>query len=569
MENPLNQYNPMQTAVALLQPTVSYAQKRADADRRLALQAMITQQQQQEAELAQQRGLYAQQTMAALLDQPFLEADQNRFRDYLDSMRETMNKRVQEDYDGDYDRYEKYGLQTDMQQMALSAVRSPLYKAAQKRRTDWLLFQKDQQDGKIDRYVSWRLKDGTTKTGTVAQNYADFDNGLTEDFSYNGGYKVSGKWKDYFSKTYSPRAGVLGRFAVDQARPEEIAQAIATEEGLTGTDASQYIMRTANLLTPTYYKYDPRDPYKEEDLALDKLQFQETVRSNRADEANAREANRIRAMNAKTAKQALGGAISSYGVLESANNIITRAPGTDLPGAIPASFFDANLTPETKTTADGKKAVKTGSLVGFDGQQVWTSFVPGLQARKLRDGTYAYKTNQLGKAYVAVPNGQGGLDFRATDLTGLDYEIVGGGPIYADFNNATLSDARALQDQVSKTKTFLPAVRVRISSEQAKRARSGKLFDSPLNLGGDSTGGYAAFGNVDTPTGKGAYTYVDKDEQTGRQYYEFDIVFPSQPTAAAKNALLQRERSQFTEPGQTAAQQSIGMMIMELNALDN
>ena len=567
MENPLNAYNPLQTAVALLQPTVSYAQKRADADRRLALQAMITQHQQQEAEVAQQRALYTQQSMAALLDHPFLEADQNRWRDYTDSMRETINKRVQEDFGGDYDRYEKYGLQTDMQQMALSAVRSPLYKAAQQRRTDWLLFQKDQQDGKIDRYVSWKLNDGTTKTGTVAQNYQDFDNGLTEDFSYNGGYKVSGKWKDYFAKTYSPRAGVLGRFAVDQARPEEIAQAIATEEGLTGTDALQYIQRTANMLTPTYYKYDPRDPYKEEDLALDKLQFQETVRSNRADEANAREANRIRAQNAKTAKQALDGSISSYDVLLSNRNIVTKKPGTDLPSAVPASFFGYDLKPETTKGDDGKDYIKTGSLVGYDGRQVWTSFVPGLQARKLRDGSYAYKTNQIGKAYVSVPNAQGGLDFRATDLSGVDYEIVGGGPVYVDANRAGSSPAKRLTDSKTNTPDFYPTVRIRLSSEQAKRARSGKLFDSPFNpLGADREDGL--LGNVDTPTGKGAYTYVDKDEQTGRRYYEFDVVFAHQPTAAAISDNFLNTLQQFNTSGQTAARKSLGMMIMDLNDMD-
>ena len=241
MANNLNQYSPMQTALALLQPTISYGQKRADANQDLAIVSAITQQRQMDVEQARQQALLAQQAQAKLMAVPFLEKDQERWQLEVDRVKDQIRHRVENDFGGDAEAYARTMLEQDIQGLALDVQRSPLYSASLQRRSNFLQAQKDAQDGKIYRTVNYRLTNGQMKSAPFEEAYQDFNNGLTEDLPYNGGFKVEGKWRKHFDDVYSPRVDKLGKFRPDKATDQEIAAALVATEGLTGQDAMEYL----------------------------------------------------------------------------------------------------------------------------------------------------------------------------------------------------------------------------------------------------------------------------------------------------------------------------------------
>jgi hypothetical protein len=517
MGNPIDLYSPMQTALALLQPTVSVAQKRADANQNLALQTALTQSKQQDAEAAKQQALINQQRQAQLMAVPFLEKDQERWRLEVDRIKAKIRNRVVNDFGGDDEAYARTMLDQDIQGLALDAQKSPLYSAALERRSNFLQAQKDGQDGKIYRSVSYKLTNGQQKTAPWDEAYLDFNNGKTEELPYNGGFKVDGKWRKHFDEVYSPRVDKLGKFKPDKATPQEIAAALVATEGLTGADAMEYLRRTGPMLSPVYYKFDPRDPYREEQL-----------RQGWANVGLGKERNRIaRERNAITKKASAGQIDMWDATFNNQDNIITRDK-TGAPSAVNVSLFD----PEMKSAGSGK-------LQGFTGKKVGEALMAPIGA------TYNKKTDTYtgggGQAYVAVRNSAGGLDMRATDLTGLQYQAKPGNVYrYEDPNPSEYERAtgrKAYRHMLEQT--------ILISSDEAKRARAGKLFEAAVPWAGSSRGGL--LGNSDSPTGKGAYSEVQID---GKRFYKFKILQPVDPTMLDRQEATYQHMNTQTKTGQ-------------------
>lgn len=517
MANPLNQYSPMQSALALLQPTTSYAQKRADADRNLMLQSALTQQAQQQTEVARQQALLAQQQQAQLMNVPFLERDDREWKIYTDGMRKKIRDRVENDFGGDYEQYAKTMLDQDIQGMALEAQRSPLYKGALERRNNYLQAAKDSQEGKIHRSVSYRLTNGQQKTAPWEQAYLDFSNGVTEELPYSGGFKVDGKWRKIISDQYSPRVGTLGKFRPDAATPQEIASALVTGEGLTGSDAMEYLRRTGSMLPPIYYKFDPRDPYREEQL-----------RQGWANIGLSKERNSIARQRNEIAKKASAGQIDLWdATFNNPDNIITRKNGA--PATVNASIFDENM-----------QSAGSGKLQGFTGK------VAGPALLEATGAVYNKKTGMYqgagGEAFVSVKNNAGGVDLRKTDLTGLSYQTKPGN-IYRYETPPTAYEASTGR----KPYRYMQEQTIIISSDEAKKARAGGLFRGVFNIGNDYSSGYNLFGNADTPTGKGAYTKIQRD---GKTYYQFRVLQPVEPTMLDRQQATWSNMNTQTKTGQ-------------------
>ena len=516
MANPINQYSPMQTALALLHPTVSVAQKRADANQNLALQTALTQSKQQDAQAAQQQALLNQQRMAQLMSTPLLERDQQRWQLEVDKMKDKIRKRVETDFGGDDEAYARTMLDQDIQGLALDAQKSPLYIAGLQRRSNFLQAQKDGQDGKIYRTVSYKLANGQQKTAPWEEAYLDFNNGLTDDLPYNGGFKVDGKWRDHFDKVYSPRIDKLGKFRPDKATPQEIAAQLMASEGLTAADAMEYLRRTGPMLSPVWYKTDARDPYREEQLAQGRQNLRLRAESNQI----ARDKNKI--------DKAASGQMDMWdATFNNADNIITRQNGQ--PTAMNVSLFDDNM-----------QNAGSGMLQGFTGKAVGPALMGATGAiyNKKKD-TY---TGAGGQAYVAVPNAAGGMDMRATDLSGLHYEAKPGN-VYRyetppnEYEKAT--GRKPYRHMLEQT--------ILISSDEAKKAKGGKLFRGALDLGSNYSYSYNLFGNTDTPTGKGAYSTVKIGKET---YYQFKILQPVEPTMLDRQEATYQHMNTQTKTGQ-------------------
>jgi hypothetical protein len=516
MMNALDQYSPMQSALALLQPTISYAQKRADANQALAYQTAITQQSQQQVEAARQQALLAQQAQAQLMSVPFMEKDQERWKNEVDNLKKKIRSRVENDFGGDYESYAKTMLEQDIQGLALDAQRSPLYTGALERRSNYVQAKKDAEDGKILRSVTYRTVNGQQKSAPWEQAYQDFHNGDTEELPYNGGFKVDGKWRKAITDQYSPRVGTIGKFKPDQATSQEIASALVGAEGLSGQDAQEYIQRTKNMLAPVYYKFDPRDPYREEQLRQGRVGLNLRAESNDI----ARDRN-------KMTKKALGDQIDAWDfTFNNPDNIKSRnADGS--PGSVTVTHFDPNLKQE-----------ESRKLQRFDGRWLGDSFVAATGAVKdPKTGNYR---GAGGWAYVAVKNKAGGVDLRATSLDGVNYTTTPGDIFrYRD-------KASPYQEQTGQAPyKYMQEQVITISSDEAKKARAGRLFRGAFDIGQDYSSGFNPFGNSDTPTGKGAYT--TRKNSRGETVYEFRVLQSVVPSAIDRTqSSLNRMNTQGT-----------------------
>ena len=271
------------------------------------------------------------------------------------------------------------------------------------------------------------------------------------------------------------------------------------------------------MLSPVYYKYDPRDVYREEQLS----QGRQHISLQKERNAIARDKNKID-------KQASGQMDWFDATFNNQDNVITRDK-TGAPGTVNVSLFDPSM-----------QAAGSGKLQGFDGKIMGESFLKSTGA-KLDKKTGAYQ-GAGGSAYIALKNQAGGLDLRATDLTGLDYKTKPGN-IYryeapaSEYEKSTgRKPYRYLQEQI-----------ITISSDEAKKARAGKLFDAAVPWATTNQGGL--LGNIDSPTGKGAYTMVERDGET---YYQFKVLQPVNPTMIDRiEPTLQRMNTQ-TKTGQAA-----------------
>ncbi|SFF11702.1 hypothetical protein SAMN05216167_12937 [Spirosoma endophyticum] len=88
---------------------------------------------------------------------------------------------------------------------------------------------------------------------------------------------------------------------------------------------------------------------------------------------------------------------------------------------------------------------------------------------------------------------------------------------------------------------------ITISSDEARKSSIGPLFTGAFSLGHDYSSGYSAFGNVDSPTGKGAYKKI---ERNGETLYQFKVMQPISPTMLDRQeATFQRMNTQ-TKTGQ-------------------
>lgn len=494
--------------LALLAPTVSWAQRRADKDRELQYQAMLAQNASAEKQQLQQAALSTQQAIASLSDVPFLEADQLRFKDLVDGILAENGKRIESDYGGDHERYGRERYLQDSQTAIMKATRSPLFRQALQRRSYAVQLMADQSKGLIDRPVTYRLLNGQLKTAPATENYRDFQSGKTEEFSYDGGYNAPTKYNDYFAKNYHPRAAVEGNHKVFRATGDEVLSAMMSEDGLSQRDAVDYLTRFGNRLAAPTYKFDPRDPYKE--IAIQQR--------NRA-LAQGDRRNQIAEARLKVQQRALG-SFNAYDTSIDARNIITTdAYGT--PMAIPATVYD-----------QGKPDKKPWALVGYDSQLIQPQILKqlGIQPQKGSDGTTQFTPGKLSDAMVMAPNEAGGLDLRKTNLSGVNYQVVGAGEFYR--RPLTKGDKSAYEKAGGQEQLY-QQLTIRVTAREAIKAKSNPLF---RNIGGSQGSTSLWFGitpNVDSQVGAGAYKEAGKNKDDER-LYDFQVLVPVRPSGASR-----------------------------------
>lgn len=532
MADSINSYTGSTAAMALLRPTVSYAQVRADKDRQLQYQAALTQDAEAKQAQAQQAAGQTQQAVASLADVPFLEQDQNRWRDFVDTMLEENEKRVQTDYGGDRERYGKERYALDTQNMILKATKSPLFKASLKRRADVVQLMADQSKGLIDRPVTYKLMDGTMKTAPATQNYLDFQAGKTADFSYSGGYTAPTKFNEYFGKNYNPKAAAdpRGKYAAYQAGAGEIAGAMISEDGMNPADVNDYLSRFGNRLGPVYYKFDPRDPLAEAGLKVREQQVRQSgqigwynAKTGRMNAATSSRNADTNARRAATEKQAAGQGFNAYGTTLDNRNIIT-VDANGVPTTVKATIYE-----------EGKAQKVAWSMTGYDSQLIQPQMLAqlGIKPQKTKNGTAYSKGRLPADAFVVAPNNLGGYDFRKTDLKNLDYQVVGAGPV---FRRNLAEDEKSVYQKAGGPETLFQQLTVRLTANEALKAKYGKLFQNVVP-GGTSSGRIVGgiTGNVDSITGAGAYREVDEANRINEERtYDFDIVVPVTPTAATR-----------------------------------
>ena len=534
MADSVNAYTSSSAAMALLRPTVSTAQRRADRDRQLQYQQAITQDAQAKQADAQNAEIATQQAVSAQYEVPFLEQDQMRWKALVDGMLEENNKRVHDEYGGDLERYGRERHQQDALNLVGKLKKDPLFKQALQRRSDLVQLMADQSKGLIDRPVTYRLLDGTMKTAPATQNYLDFQAGKTEDFKYQGGYEGPKKFNEFFSKNFHPKSAndPLGKFKAYQANATEIMGAMLSEDGMNPQDAADYLTRFGNRLGPVYYKFEGRDPYKEAALKQRDRQLGQGDERNRIGWQNARIAQQNANTSAKNAqtnaaklkldKQMRQG-FNAYGITLDPRNI-TTTDASGLPAAIPATIYE-----------DGKPQKNPWSLVGYDAQLIQPQILGqlGIKPQKVKGGAIQYTRGRLpGDTYVLASNKAGGVDLRRTDLTQSDYQVVGAGPV---FRRALGDDEKTAYQKAGGPETLYQQITVRLTANEALKAKRGKLFQNVV--GGTSSGRIVGgiTGNVDSITGAGAYREVDEaDRINGERTYDFDIVVPVTPTAATR-----------------------------------
>jgi hypothetical protein len=185
------------------------------------------------------------------------------------------------------------------------------------------------------------------------------------------------------------------------------------------------------------------------------------------------------------------------------------------PIAVPATVYE-----------DGKAQKNPWSLIGYDAQLIQPQIFGQLGIREVRGpgGQIAYSGGRLKETYVKVPNASGGYDLRKTDLNGLKYQVVAGGDLYR--RNMTPEEKTAYEKAGGPEKLY-PELTIRISADEALKAKKGRLFNNVFDFMG-ATGGA---GNVDSETGAGAYRKVNID---GKTYYDFPVIEGVIPTAATR-----------------------------------
>jgi hypothetical protein len=523
MTDSVNAYTNSTAAMALLKPTVSWAQHRSDRDRQLQYQAAITQDAQVKQAEAEQAAAATQQATSALYEVPFLEQDQNKWKDFVDTMLADNEKRIQTEFGGDRERYAKERYKQDLANMTLKATRSPLFKASLKRRTDVVQLMADQSKGLIDRPVTYRLNDGTMKTAPATQNYLDFQAGKTTDFTYQGGYAAPTKFNDFFSKNYSPSAAgdAFGKFKAIKANPTELVNAFISEDGMKGEDATDFFSRYGNRIGATW-KFDPRDPYKEAGIKQrDRALGQGDVR-NRISQQNA-DTNAARLTLDKQAQQGF----NAYGITLDSRNI-TTTDANGLPTAVPATV-----------QLDGKPQGNPWSLVGYDSQLIQPQIMAqlGIKPQRTKKGTVYSRGRLPTDAYVVATNKAGGVDLRRTDLKNLDYQIVGAGPV---FRRSLKPDEQSAYQKAGGPETLYQQLTVRLTAAEAVKAKYGQLFRKII----PGLGGTEGHDKIDSITGAGAYREVDEEGRINKERtYDFDVVVPVTPTAAT------RVQMENTNPG--------------------
>lgn len=505
-------------AMSLLQPTVSTAQIRADRDRALQYQQAIAQDAAQKKAEAEQVELQTQESVRALYDVPFLEQDQQRWKDLVDTILDENGKKVQKDYPGDPERYARERAKQDTQNLIARVQKDPLLKQSLKRRSDFVQLVADQGKGLIDRPVTYKLTDGTTKTAPATENYKDFVAGKTQDFIYGGGYAAPTKWRESIGKEYHPSSASdpQGKFKAVQATGGEILGRFMSDDGMKPEDAVDYATRFGNRLPPTYYKFDPRDPYKEAGIKQRDEQLRQgrdrnamgwySAQSGRMNAISARQNANTNAQKLKLDKAVAGQGFNAFGTTFDVRNI-KSVDANNVPTTIPATVYN-----------DGKAQATPWSMTVYDGQLIMPQVMQQIGVKEVRGpgGQVGYTGGNLKDTYVKVPNAQGGYDLRKTDLSGLKYQIVGGGDLY--YRNR-LPGEKTPYEKTGGPEKLYPELTLRITAEEALKGRAGKLFNNKWFF-------------KDSETGAGAYRVVKGKD--GTTYYDFPIVEGVTPTAATR-----------------------------------
>jgi len=277
MGNRTGNSRPSGVAAAIMMPTTSFAQKRADRQADLAYTQQLFQIEQQN--LAQKQNEQKKITDAFnyvnTLD--LLTPDKQRLQAFSDTLEQKIADKIKNKYGGNLRKYMMEEGEADLYEYKTNLVSSDYLKIALTNKTNKGQYDIADVDGKIHRKVKWTDAKGNVKTGTFEEAYMDYANMQTQSLPYNGAYSGPQKTHEYFSKTFSPR----GHYVGDEPTETEVYAALVGE-GMTPEDAADYMSR---YYQDGMYRYKMGDVdalnLKKFDMQLKLAQFNETQNMNR------------------------------------------------------------------------------------------------------------------------------------------------------------------------------------------------------------------------------------------------------------------------------------------------
>ncbi len=227
--------------LALATPTVNFAQKRADKDRALQYEALLSSQKEQsrvqlQQEIAQQKAKYDE-----IRNLSVLAPDQNRINIVADELESAIKEKVKTKYGGNLQRYLQESADSDYEQYKKTIRSSDAYKDASSNKVSMAQYIEDQKAGKIPMLVGGRNANDVL---------SDFQSGRARQFSYQGGYMAP---KDYAKRIQDSYGN--DRFTKQGADPSRVILELQ-QDGLTLDQALDYYKQAGLDRNPIYHKYD-------------------------------------------------------------------------------------------------------------------------------------------------------------------------------------------------------------------------------------------------------------------------------------------------------------------------
>lgn len=243
-------YNP--AGLIATMPYQNWSQRRADNDRNLYLQTLLTQQAEQQKNMLLQERQALVNKYEQIRNLPFLPQDQQRMNFLVGEVEKQVQNKITTDYGGDVKRYLNESAGMDAQKFVSSLQSSDIFRNATNNKIQVAQYLEDQKQGKIPMLVEGKRFEDILN---------DFDTGRSGIINYRGGYKPAQDFLKRIQDSYGD-----DRFTRQQASKERIVQEMLTD-GLTMEQALDQYQQQKFDRIPVFHKYD--DAYKKTEFMLD------------------------------------------------------------------------------------------------------------------------------------------------------------------------------------------------------------------------------------------------------------------------------------------------------------